>query len=837
MTDFAGGVVLTLAMARQEARAGGAHEVGPDHLLLGLAVLCRSDLSGVLDRQRLDAQERLGLGIELALARLCFTSADVDPRRFRRRLRGLLDQGGGPDQGGPGDVEAAAPRRSAQARQAFTRAAELAGGSTATAQHLLRALLEQPSAPTRALLASIGVADPLAAFFPEYRPGPKPVGEPKPKPKPEADRKPEAEPKPAAGANRQSAPGQPGAEVATPASGATPVLDRYGRDLTALARAGELPAAIGRERELRALARSLLRRWKSNCVLVGEAGVGKTSIVEELARRIVSADPPPGLAGARVVELSVAALVAGTKYRGEFEERFHAVLAEARRPGLILFVDELHTVLGAGGRGASDAANIVKPALARGELRCIGATTPAEYRSTIEGDPALQRRFEVLWVDEPTRAEALVIVRGVAEDLTAHHGVAIDPEAVVAAVDLTIRHLPEQRLPDKAIDVLDQACAALRIRSVPPEASDPGSVPPGWVPPGTARVGRTEVATVVARRARLPLAQVTADEARRLRGMEEHLRARVIGQDAAVAAVAAAVRTARSGLADPRRPVGAFLFAGPTGTGKTELAKAVAEFLFGDERRLIRVDMSEYQERHAISRLLGAPPGYIGHDREGALSGPLRDHPHSVVLFDEVEKAHPEVLDLFLQIFDEGALTDAHGRRVPFNDAVVILTSNLGAVPGQPPGRKPLGFAPPAAGRESEPSAAEAVHEALRQRLRPELLGRIRQVVVFDRLSETAVGQILDKIIDQVRARLADRSPAVSLTLSPSARELLLREGRAAGRAGARGLEHAVERLVVQPLGQLLLADEGFADGQFADGASVEVRCTDGVLGFAVGIK
>ncbi|GAA2783545.1 ATP-dependent Clp protease ATP-binding subunit [Kitasatospora paracochleata] len=816
MTAFADGVRLTLAMARREARAGGAHEVGPDHLLLGLAVLCRSDLGAVLDRQQLDPQGRLGLAVELGLARLGFTSANVDPRRFRRRLRALLDQGG------PGDPQAAVPRRSAAARQAFTRAAELAHGGTATAQDLLRALVEQPSAPTRALLASFGVADPLAAFFPERRPGPKTVPDPKPKPAAEP------EPEPAAELKREDGPKRADGPKAEVRQEPTPVLDRYGRDLTALARAGELPASIGRERELRALARSLLRRWKSNCVLVGEAGVGKTSIVEELARRLVSSDPPSGLAGARVVELSMAALVAGTKYRGEFEERLQAVLTEARRPGLMLFIDEVHTVLGAGGRGASDAANILKPALARGELRCIGATTPAEYRSTIERDPALQRRFEVLWVDEPTRAEALVIVRGVADDLTAHHGVAIDPEAVTAAVDLTVRHLPEQRLPDKAIDVLDQACAAVRIRSVPPEASDSATTPSGT---GAVRVGRSEVAAVVARRARLPVARVTVDEAQRLLGMEEHLRARVIGQDAAVEAVAAAVRTGRSGLADPRRPVGAFLFAGPTGTGKTELAKALAEFLFGDERRLIRIDMSEYQERHAISRLLGAPPGYVGHDREGALSGPLRDHPHSVVLFDEVEKAHPEVLDLFLQIFDEGTLTDAHGRRVPFNDAVVILTSNLGATSGQPPGRPPLGFSPPppAAHRAAGASAAAGVHEALRERLRPELLGRIRQVVVFDELDQAAVGRILDKIIDQVRARLADRSPAVSLTLSQAARELLLRQGREAGRAGARGLEHVVEHLLVQPLGRLLLTDE-----RFAVGASVEVRCADGVLSFAV---
>jgi ATP-dependent Clp protease ATP-binding subunit ClpC len=608
----------------------------------------------------------------------------------------------------------------------------------------------------------LGVSDPLAAFFPERQ--------------------------------DEQADGR-----------ATPVLDRYGRDLTRLAREGRLPALIGRRDELRALARVLVKQRKANAVLVGDAGVGKTGIVEGFAELLAGPGAPAGLAGARVIELTMATLVAGTKYRGEFEERLEAVLAEAREvPELILFIDELHTVLGAGGTGASDAANILKPALARGELRCVGATTPGEYRLRLASDPALRRRFEVIWIEEPTRAQAVEIVAGLRERFADHHGVDIAADVPEAAVDLAMRHLPELRLPDKAVDLVDQACAAARIRTISPES------------PGAARVrvGRAEVAAVVADRARLPVERVGASEARRLLGMEEHLRRRVIGQDKAVGAVADAIRTSRAGLGDPRRPIGVFLFAGPTGTGKTELAKALAEFLFDDERRLIRIDMSEYQERHAVSRLLGAPPGYVGHDRDGQLSGPLHDHPHSVVLFDEVEKAHPEVLDLFLQIFDEGRLTDARGRRVSFTDTVVILTTNLGATTC-----RPLGFTPGA--EDAAAVGTDGVMAALRQELRPELLGRIGRVVVFDPLAPPDLRLIADKLIDRVRGRLADR--AITLTLTEGAYDLLVRYGVEAP-SGVRALEQVVERLLVQPLSRALLA------GWFADGAPIRVAAAGGEL-------
>ncbi|MCD2190388.1 AAA family ATPase [Actinomycetospora soli] len=563
----------------------------------------------------------------------------------------------------------------------------------------------------------------------------------------------------------------------------TPTLDRHGRDLTADARAGRLDPVIGRDRELSQVLEILARRSKNNPVLLGEPGVGKTAIVEALASRIVAGEVPAAIRDARVVTVDLAGMVAGTKYRGEFEQRLTALVAEASHPDTILFVDELHAIVGAGSAQESpmDAAGILKPALARGELRLVGATTTAEYRRHVEPDAALARRFAAVDVPEPSPAQTITILDGLASSYEAHHGVVLLPAARRAAVELTARHVRDRFLPDKAIDAIDRAAARVRTRE----------------PEGRPTVTAQDVAQVVADLTGLPVADLTEDDRSRLLDLDARLRARVVGQDGAVDTVVDTVLAGRAGLADPERPHGAMLFVGPTGVGKTELARALADAL-GTE--LVRFDMAEFGEAHTVSRLTGAPPGYVGHDRPGELAEAVRRHPASVVLFDEIEKAHADVVAVLLGVLDAGRLTDSHGRTVSFADTVLIMTSNLAAAELK------------VVGDDGDPEdAREPVMRVLRRSLRPELLGRIDDVVLFRRLTPDLLARVVGLALDTTRERLA--AQGITFTVEPAALAALA--ARADPASGARGLRQVVSREVERPLSRRIVA------GAVRDGSQV----------------
>ncbi len=590
----------------------------------------------------------------------------------------------------------------------------------------------------------------------------------------------------------------------------TPLLDQYGRDLSRMAARGRLSPIVGRRSEMDLVAQVLLRRNKNNPVLLGEAGVGKTAVVEGFAQRLADPSCPEPLQNRRIIELGVGSLVAGTKFRGEFEERLLGIAKEAaENPGVILFFDEIHTLVGAGagGRDALDASNILKPALARGELRCIGATTIAEYRRFIEPDPALERRFEKVLVDEPTPDEAVEILSHLRPYLESHHQVEILPEALDAAVELTSRHVLDRQLPDKALDAVDQSCARKRLQRY---ARDPAPDPPA----DSTRVLARDVATTVSQWTGIPLAKISGEAAKSLLNLEDELKTRVFGQDRAVRAVARTVLTAKVGLAEPDRPLGVFFFTGPTGVGKTHLAKSLAEVLFGDAKRLVRIDMSEYAEAHTVSNLIGAPPGYVGHEREGLLISALRTHPHCIVLFDEVEKAHPKVFDLFLQIFDEGRLQGTHGKSADFTQSVIILTSNIDPRPEHAP---VVGFGAEegaAAEAESPPDA----REALLARLRPELVNRIDEVITFVHLDEASLRRIVSRYIAGIEELLKPRR--LTLELEPAVYDRLLELG-VSDEFGARELRRAVDLHLRQPLAtEILRHDDGIAGvrGSVEDG-------------------
>jgi ATP-dependent Clp protease ATP-binding subunit ClpB len=678
--------------------------------------------------------------------------------------------------------------------------------------------------------------------------------------------------------------------------GSYQALEKYGRDLTALAEAGKLDPVIGRDEEIRRTIQVLSRRTKNNPVLIGEPGVGKTAIAEGLAQRIVAGDVPSGLEGKRVWALDVGALVAGAKYRGEFEERLKAVLQEitSSEGQIVLFIDELHTIVGAGAaEGAVSAGNLLKPMLARGELRAVGATTLDEYRSHIEKDPALERRFQPVFIGEPSVADTIGILRGLKERYEAHHGVRIRDAALVAAAVLSDRYISDRFLPDKAIDLVDESASRLRmeIDSSPveldeaerrvtqleielaamakesPQTREPlerelaeakarrdelaarwagekdvldrvkeitrqiddlrmeaeraerngdlarvaeiryGLLPelerelseraePAAAPMVKEEVDEDDIAAVVAQWTGIPTDRLLEGEVEKLVHMEERLHERVVGQDAAIEAVSNALRRARSGLQDPNRPIGSFVFLGPTGVGKTELAKALAEFMFDDDRAIVRLDMSEYQERHTVARLVGAPPGYVGYEEGGQLTEAIRRRPYAVVLLDEIEKAHAEVFDVLLQLLDDGRLTDGHGRTVDFRNTVVIMTSNI---------------------RTAEDMA---------DRFRPEFLNRIDEIVVFESLSREQLAEIVTMQLARLNERLAERG--LSLELTDGARELIAEAGWDPA-YGARPLKRAIQRLLENPLALRLL------EGEFGEGDTIRAYAELGEIRFATG--
>ncbi len=664
--------------------------------------------------------------------------------------------------------------------------------------------------------------------------------------------------------------GEEGTTSYTRQASKTPTLDEFGRDLTKLARESKLDPVIGREREIERLIQVLSRRTKNNPALIGEPGVGKTAITEGLAQRIVRGDVPEVLRNKRVVQLDLAALVAGTKYRGEFEERMKKVMDEIRKAQgeVVLFVDELHTLVGAGAaEGAIDASNILKPALARGELQCIGATTLDEYRKYVERDAALERRFQPILVSEPTVEQAIEILKGLRERYEAHHGVTISDDALVAAATLADKYIADRFLPDKAIDLMDEASSKIRLQAsfLPQEVRQAververvkrekeetiksqdfekaaqlrdrervlrqklEELESSWKKDkgrDVSTVTAEDIADIVSSWTGIPVTRLVEEETQKLLRMEDSIHERIVGQEEAVHAVSKAIRRARAGLKDPRRPVGSFIFLGPTGVGKTELGRALAEFLFGDEGALIRIDMSEYSERHTVSRLVGSPPGYVGYEEGGQLTEQVRRRPYSVILFDEIEKAHPEIFNVLLQILDDGRLTDAQGRAVDFKNAVIIMTSNVGA----PMLEREIGIGFRPAGSEAATMESaygrmkEHITDELRRTFRPEFLNRIDEVIVFRPLTSDQIRSIVGVLIGRVQREL--RGQSMTLELTEAAVDLLAREGYDPT-FGARPLRRAIQRLVEDNLSDELLR------GNFKAGDTVVVDARDDKIVF-----
>ncbi|RRQ82233.1 AAA family ATPase [Streptomyces griseofuscus] len=815
--------------------AGGNSAPGPRHIDIGrlLSQPARELVKGAAQyaaehgSRDLDTQHLLRAAVSAEPTRSLLTRAGADPDSLATEI----DDRAGPVQHPPGEVP---PPTSLSLTPAVKRAlldahdmARSSGAGYIGPEHVLSALASNPDSAAGHILH--------AARFP------------------------------ASGLPPEPAEGTGQVRVERQRSTGTPTLDKYGRDLTELAREGRVDPVIGRDTEIEQTIEVLSRRGKNNPVLIGDAGVGKTAIVEGLAQRIADGDVPDQLAGRRVVALDLTGVVAGTRYRGDFEERLNNIVEEIRANSdrLIVFIDELHTVVGAGSGGeggALDAGNILKPALARGELHIVGATTLEEFRR-IEKDAALARRFQPVLVPEPTVQDTIEILRGLRDRYEAHHQVRYSDEALVAAVELSDRYLTDRRLPDKAIDLIDQAGARVRlgartkgtdVRAMEREVDQlvrdkdqavadedyeqakqlrdriaelKGSIAEAsggeQADEGQLEVTAESIAEVVSRQTGIPVSRLTEEEKERLLGLEEHLHQRVVGQEEAVAVVAEAVLRSRAGLASPSRPIGSFLFLGPTGVGKTELARALAEALFGSEDRMVRLDMSEYQERHTVSRLVGAPPGYVGHEEAGQLTEVVRRHPYSLLLLDEVEKAHPDVFNILLQVLDDGRLTDSQGRTVDFTNTVIVMTSNLGseAITRRGAG---IGFGPGGAEADEE-ARREQIMRPLREHFRPEFLNRIDEIVVFRQLTTGQLRQITDLLLESTRRLLDGQGVAVEFT--DAAVDWIAERGYQP-EYGARPLRRTIQREVDNRLSRLLL------NGTISEGGRVTVDVRDGHLDF-----